>query len=224
MSSPLFGIIGPIMVGPSSSHTAGAVRLAHLARLIAGQSIRSVAFILYNSFAKTYRGHGTDKGLLAGMLGYAVDDDRIRDVFDLARNTELTWTFTPCFDNNHYSPNTVVFKMVLVDGKELTVTGHSTGGGSVYVSKINRYHVNLKGEQPTLIMFYKDQPGMIWRVTKVIAEFDINIATLQCSRDHKAGRAFMSICLDTPLPEDAVQQIDVLADTEYVRYIEPIPT
>jgi L-serine dehydratase len=222
MSGSLFDIVGPIMVGPSSSHTAGAVRLANLARLIAGKEIVEVEFVLYNSFAKTYQGHGTDRGLIAGILGYAVDDPIIRDAFELAKTKNLKYQITPFTGGNNYSPNTVLFRMTLEDGEKLTVIGHSIGGGRVYVSKINDYNVALKGELPTLIMYYKDQPGMIWQVTKTIAESHINIASLNCSRRQRGAEAFMEICLDTLLPPEAVAAIRQIPEVYIVRSIDKL--
>lgn len=222
MTSSLFDIVGPVMVGPSSSHTAGAVRLANLARLIAAQPIEEVEFVLYNSFAKTFQGHGTDRGLVAGILGYLVDDTRIRDAFALADAAKLKYKITPYLAANHYSPNTVQFKMTLADGEKMSIVGHSIGGGKVYVSKIDEYNVSLKGVFPTLLMFYKDQPGMIWQVTKVIAERGINIASLHCSRKERGVHAFMEICLDSLLSEDAVAQIKAIPDVYIVRNIDKL--
>lgn len=232
MNHSLFDIVGPIMVGPSSSHTAGAVRLAILARLIAGigqngRSLQHVEFVLYNSFAKTYQGHGTDRGLLAGMMGLAVNDTLIKDAFDLAKTNNLSYKITPFDGANNYSPNTVKFILSLKDHQEktetLTIVGHSIGGGKVYVSKINDYNVSLKGALPTLIMFYKDKPGMIWQVTKVIAERNINIASLQCSRNQRGQQAFMEICLDTLLPEEAMNEIETITDIDLIRNIDRLP-
>jgi L-serine dehydratase len=218
----LFDIVGPVMVGPSSSHTAGAVRLANLARMLAGQPVQEVEFILYNSFAQTYQGHGTDRGLVAGILGCAVDDDRIRDAFSLAGQKGLRYKITPYLGANNYSPNTVVFRMKLQDGQPLSIVGHSVGGGKVYVSKIDDQNVSLRGDTPTLILFYKDQPGMIWQVTKVLAERRINIATLTCNRNHRGEQAFMIITLDS-MPEPAdVEEIRQIADIDTVRCIDKI--
>ncbi len=224
MSHSLFDIVGPVMVGPSSSHTAGAVRLAQLAQRIAGQKINRVEFILYNSFAHTYKGHGTDRGLIAGILGYSVDDDRIRDAFTWAKKEGLVFKITPDFKPNNYSPNTVKFLLTLADGEELEIIGHSTGGGKVYVSKLNHYNVSLKGEMPTLIMFYKDQPGMIWRVTKIIAENSVNIASLTCSRGKRGVEAFMSICLDSPLNAKQVAEIKEITNVYIVRNVDKLPS
>ncbi|MBY0451264.1 MAG: L-serine ammonia-lyase, iron-sulfur-dependent subunit beta [Cyanobacteria bacterium] len=225
--SGLFDIVGPVMVGPSSSHTAGAVRLAILARNIAQKPIQSVRFDLYNSFAKTYKGHGTDRGLLAGMMGFSVQDDRIRDAYSWAEKLHLEYEMLPIESSNHFSPNTVVFKMILEDGENLTVVGHSIGGGKVYVSKINDYNVSLKGEFPTLLLFYKDQPGMIWQASKVIAEKSINIASLTCTRRKRGIEAFMSIALDAPLPsgflESFREAFRQIPDVYSVRAIDQLP-
>jgi L-serine dehydratase len=219
----LFDIVGPIMVGPSSSHTAGAVRLANLARLVADQPIQDVEFLLYNSFAQTYQGHGTDRGLIAGILGYGVNDERIRDAFALAKAEGLHYTITPFLGANNYSPNTVVFNMRLQNGQKLTVVGHSIGGGKVYVSKIDGHNVNIRGEMPTLILFYKDQPGMIWQVTKILAEQQINIATLTCNRNQRGVEAFMIITLDSMPPAEAVAAIQAIPDIYTARCIDKLP-
>jgi len=219
----LFDIVGPVMVGPSSSHTAGAVRLANLARLIADQPIAEVEFVLYNSFAQTYQGHGTDRGLIAGILGYGVNDERIRDAFRLAETHGLHYTITPFLGANNYPPNTVVFNMKLADGRACRVVGHSIGGGKVQVSKIDDHNVSLRGEMPTLLLFYKDQPGMIWQVTKILAERRVNIATLTCNRNQRGVDAFMIITLDS-MPEPAdVEGIRHIPDIYTVRCIDKLP-
>ena len=216
----LFDIVGPVMVGPSSSHTAGAVRLANLARMIAEQPITEVEFVLYNSFAQTYQGHGTDRGLIAGILGYSVEDERIRDAFALAEQHRLKYTITPFHGPNNYSPNTVVFHMTLANGEKMTVVGHSIGGGKVYVSKINEHNVSLKGELPTLLLVYKDQPGMIWQVTKILAERHINIATLNCNRKLRGDEAFMTITLDTLPPREDIEKIRTINDIYLMRCLD----
>jgi L-serine dehydratase len=218
----LFDIVGPIMVGPSSSHTAGAVRLANLARLIAAQPIAEVEFVLYNSFAQTYQGHGTDRGLIAGILGYGVNDERIRDAFALAEVHGLHYKMTPFFGANNYSPNTVIFNLTLQNGDKMRVVGHSIGGGKVYVSKIDDRNITLRGEMPTLILFYKDQPGMILEVTKILAERHINIASLTCNRTQRGEQAFMIITLDSLPPADAVEEIRAIHDIYSVRCIDKL--
>ncbi len=218
------------MVGPSSSHTAGAVRLANLARLVASRPICKIEFQLYNSFAKTYRGHGTDRGLLAGILGFGVEDERIRDAFNLAKQAGLNYTLTPIDKPNHYSPNTVVFQITIAPQKpgdppeEMTITGHSIGGGKIYLSKINAFNVSLKGELPTLILHYRDKPGMIWQVTKILAEHEINIASLTCTREQKGGGAFMTIILDSLPTESDILAITQIPEVYFARCIDRLPS
>jgi L-serine dehydratase len=223
-SDSLFDIMGPVMIGPSSSHTAGAVRLGLLARCIAGQTILKADFHLYNSFAKTYQGHGTDRGLIAGLLGHSVDSDAIRDAFTLAKDAKLDVQFIPHPDTPSLPPNTVHFVLTLGNSERLSIMGHSVGGGKVYVSKVNDYHLVLKGDYPTLVMFYKDKPGMIWQVTKHIAEADINIASLVCSRQDKGQEAFMAICLDSLLPQERVDAIQAIPEVYYVRNVDKLPS
>lgn len=219
----LFDVMGPVMIGPSSSHTAGAVRLGLLARNIAGQPIRRATCHLYNSFAKTWKGHGTDRGIIAGLLGFSVDDERLVNAYDAASQADLAVEFLEEPENVQILPNTVRFELLLESAETLVITGHSLGAGKVLVSQINDYAVNLRGDYPTLVMFYKDQPGMIWQVTKIIAEANINIASLLCSRQEKGEQAFMAIALDTLLPEQCVQQINKIADIDYVRNVDSLP-
>jgi L-serine dehydratase len=223
MGSSLFDIIGPIMVGPSSSHTAGAVRLGLLAKGIAQVPICVAQCALYNSFAQTYRGHGTDKGLMAGLLGFNVDDSRIKNAQQLMQDSGISVTMVPHHEANHYPPNTVVFYLTLADSTVLTIVGHSVGGGKVYVSKINDANVILKGDAPTLLLFYKDQPGMIWKVTKVIAEEGINIANLSCTRKVRDVEAHMTITLDSPLSDTGMMALSAITHIYTLRRIQALP-
>lgn len=216
--------MGPIMIGPSSSHTAGAVRIGLLARNVGGRPVKKVEFHLYNSFAKTYQGHGTDRGLVAGILGLSVDDDQIPQAFEIAAKQGLQYKFVPHMEANTYPPNTVLFDMTLDNDENLKVLGHSLGGGKVLITKINDYTVSLRGEYPTLVMFYKDQPGMIWQVTKIIGINQINIASLICSRMDRGAEAFMAICLDTLLHEPAVAAIREIPNVYTVRNVDKIPS
>ena len=222
-NASLFDILGPVMIGPSSSHTAGAVRLGLLARCVAGRPIQKAVLQLFNSFSKTYQGHGSDRGLLSGLLGFSVDDERLRDALELAKQAGLSYEFIPKGDDLQLPPNTVIFELTLQNNEKVTLTGHSIGGGKVYVSKINGYQVTLKGDYPTLVMFYHDKPGMIWRVTKEIAEQNINIASLLCSRKDKGQEAFMAICLDSLLPQESVDRIQEIDGVHYVRHVDKLP-
>ena len=161
--STLIDIISPIMAGPSSSHTAGAVRLGLMAKNIYKELPKKVTFRLYNSFAQTGKGHGTDKGLLAGLLGLPVDDSRIKNIFDLDISKQFEYNYEYLEDFNRH-PNAVDF---VIDGNngEMTISGESVGAGEIVIRKINDFSVKLTGKYNTLLLIYKDIPNMISRVT-----------------------------------------------------------
>ena len=185
-----FEVLGPVMVGPSSSHTAGALRLARVAREIAPGRVSSVEFTLYNSFAKTYLGHGTDKALVAGMLGLDTDDGRIRDSFSLAAEQGLAFSFRTSDEGTGLHPNTVDIAMGLADGGSLTVRGESVGGGRVRLSAVGGVAVDVAGEYPTLFVHHGDRPGVLARLTGALSAASINIATIRTFRDARGGDAY----------------------------------
>ncbi len=213
----IFDIITPIMVGPSSSHTAGAVRIGLLAGKIYGSNRpKKVHFKLYNSFAKTGKGHGTDKGLLSGVLGYGVDDTRIKSAPETAKKMGVEYTFEYAEDFNRH-PNSVD---IIFKDPDITVSGDSLGGAEVVITNINGYQVNLKGDYHTLLLIYKDKPGMIYRVTTLIQDFDINIASMTCDREAKGHNASMSICLDSPLTSEIIASLERISEIYIIRNIE----
>ena len=215
--SSLFDAIAPIMIGPSSSHTAGAVRLGLLAKNIYDNPIKKVTFTLYNSYAKTGFGHGTDKGLLAGVLGFRVDDVRIKNVFDLPEAKEIEYEFEYREDFNRH-PNSVDFWFE--DTKQdMHISGDSVGAGNVRITKINDFSVNLAGDYNSLILSYKDMAGMISKVTGIIQTHQINIATLICERSAKGEDASMCICLDGELDYSVIEKIKHIPDIYFVRRI-----
>jgi len=154
----IFDIIGPVMIGPSSSHTAGAARIGRIARLIAGSEIVKADFILHGSFSKTYRGHGTDRALVAGILGMLPDDDRLRDSIDRAREAGISISFREG-NLGDVHPNTVRIDMTLADGEIVSVTGSSIGGGAVLITRIGDEDVQFTGNYPTLLITHTDSPG-----------------------------------------------------------------
>ena len=215
--SSIIDIISPIMAGPSSSHTAGAVRLGLLAKNIYSQNFDRVKFTLYNSYAKTGLGHGTDKGLLAGVLGYRVDDKRIKNVFDLVKNIEYEFIFK---ENLNRHPNAVDFEFF---GKEnLKISGNSVGAGEIEITKIGNYSVNITGKYNTIIITHKDKPGMISEVTEIIQKDRVNIASLHCDRSAKGKEASMYITIDGDMPQKALTNIKNLKDIYIARYVEKI--
>ncbi len=211
----LFDIISPVMIGPSSSHMAGAIRLGLMAGKIYSAPFKKVTFKLYNSFAETGKGHGTDKGLLAGLIGLKADDARVKNVFELdeVKNIEYKYEFLHNLDRH---PNAVDF---ILDDK-VVISGNSTGGGNIEITKINEFETSISGEYPTLIIFYKDKPGMISRVTQLILEKHINVATMNCTRNAKGETASMCICLDSPAEQGVVEKISELDDVYFVRNID----
>ncbi len=217
--SSLIDIISPVMVGPSSSHTAGAVRLGLLARNVYDAKPEKVIFKLYNSYAKTGKGHGTDKGLLAGVLGLPVDDVRIKDIFNSEEAKNIQYEFEYLEDFNRH-PNAVDF--IFEGDFNLFIAGDSIGAGEVVIRKINDFTVKLAGKYDTLILVYKDLPGMISRVTKLIQDENINIASLHCDRTSKGDKASMCICLDGKLDENILKQVEQIPDMYMVRYVKKL--
>src|SRR5574344_1115329 len=210
----LFDVISPIMVGPSSSHTAGAVRLGLMARRIYNAEVKKVHFTLYNSFAQTGKGHGTDKGLLAGILGVAVDDIRTRNIFNLA---DIDYSFDFVEDLSRY-PNSVDIKI----NDDMEISGESVGAGEIKISSINGFSVNLSGQYNTILLMYKDKPGMISKASKLIQDKNINIASLHCDRNEKGGTASMYFALDVEPQDDIVENIKKISDVYFVTKIRKL--
>ena len=212
----IIDIISPVMVGPSSSHTAGAIRLGLLARNIYHEVPNKVTFKLYNSFAKTGKGHGTDKGLLAGVLGLNVDDTRIKDIFNFYIAKSIEYEFQYLEDFNRH-PNAVDF--VFEGIRDMTVSGNSVGAGEIEITKIDEFSVNLTGKYNTLLLVYKDVPHMIARVTNSI---HVNIASFHCDRYAKGQEASMCICLDGEISPKVIDFLYMIEDVYMVRYIEKL--
>lgn len=217
--STLFDIISPVMVGPSSSHTAGAVRLGLLARNIYKNKPEKVIFKLYNSYAHTGKGHGTEKGLLAGVLGLSVDDRRIKDIFNSDIAKEIEYEFEYC-DNFKYHPNAV--DMTFIGKNNMFISGESVGAGEIAVRKINDFTVKLTGKYNTVLIVYKDMPGMISQVSSVLQYHNINIASLFCDRNAKGKEASMVISVDGNISPDIVDIIEEIPEVYFVSYIEKL--
>lgn len=217
--SSFIDIITPVMVGPSSSHTAGAVRLGLLARNVYDAKPKKITFKLYNSYAQTGFGHGTDKGLLAGVLGFSVEDKRIKRIFEQPEAQQLEYEFQYLEDFNRH-PNAVDF--IFEGDLNMFVSGDSVGAGEVVIRKINEFTVKFTGKFNTLLLVYRDVPGMISRVTKIIQEKNINIASLHCDRYAKGEDASMCICLDGELDEDVLRLIEGIENLYLVRYVRKL--
>lgn len=191
----VFDIIGPIMIGPSSSHTAGAVRIGKYARSILGSKPIRAEIRFCGSFAKTYKGHGTDKAIVAGILGMEPDDARIKTSLETAGTEGLSYQFvTADIENVH--PNTAEIVLTGEAGNSVLVRGSSIGGGNIIITKINETAVSINGKSTTLIIPHRDVPGMIAAVAKILAENGVNIHGFSLSRDRKGGTAVMTIEVD----------------------------
>ena len=212
----LFSVISPIMVGPSSSHTAGAVRLGLMVRNIYKEKCKKVKFVLYNSFATTGFGHGTDKGLLAGVLGYFVDDASIRNIFEVVKDVEYSYEYRQDISRH---PNSV--DVIFDDGK-MKISGDSVGAGEIRINKINGFSVNIDGSYDTLLLMYKDKPGMISTVSDIIQKKKVNIASLHCDRSSKGGTASMYVALDIPVGDDVVDKVKQIDDVFFVTNIRKL--
>ncbi len=205
--SSTFDILGPIMVGPSSSHTAGALRIAQLAASLCRTPVRSVTFTLYNSFARTYRGHGTDRALLAGVLGLHTDDPRIRDSFELARRRGIDWEFRCSDEDDGLHPNTADIAMVCEDGTETSVRGESVGGGRIRIARINGVDVDITGRMPTLVVAHRDTPGMLALMTAALGDAGVNIAYMSSYRTEPGQTAYAVFETDTEVDAPVVAAI-----------------
>ncbi len=208
----VFDIIGPRMTGPSSSHTAGAVRMAHIARHIAGMDVASVQFTLYGSFAETGRGHGTDKALIAGILGMQTDDTRIKNAYLIAKEMGVDVAFLYSDEPVEY-PNTAKMQIVGQNGNTTEVVGVSIGGGNILITEINGMAVELSGDYPTLIVQHKDEPGVIAEVSHVLAQLNINIAYMSVFRHGKGEDAYMTIEADQKITNEIAELIKKLCPT-----------
>jgi L-serine dehydratase len=211
MDYSVFDIIGPRMIGPSSSHTAGAARLGKVARRISGNDVAKVTFMLYGSFAKTYKGHGTDRALLAGIMGMEPDDPNLSKSLDYANTSGLDYEFV-INDADPPHPNTVKMMITGSGGKRTEVMGSSIGGGNIRVIQINGLNVEFTGEYPTLIIRHIDQTGVIAQVTSLMGQFNINIAFMRVFRQSRGQDAFMIIETDNIIPNIVIAQVRALGD------------
>jgi L-serine dehydratase len=214
----IFDIIGPVMIGPSSSHTAGAARIGRIARLIAGSEVVKADFVLHGSFSKTYRGHGTDRALVAGLLGMLPDDDRLRDSMELAQEAGISISF--CEGSlGDVHPNTVRVDMTLADGEVISVTGSSIGGGAVLITRIGDEDVQFTGNYPTLIITHTDAPGVVAHVTRLLYEAGINIAFMSVFRSQRGKDATMIFETDENIPEETLEKLKEVSGVGGIRFL-----
>ena len=217
----IFDISGPNRIGPSSSHTAGALRIAYLAgRLIPGGA-KKVEFTLYGSFAHTYRGHGTDRALLAGIMGFGPEDLRIRDSFRIAQERGLEYRFHVDTVTTGLHPNTVGIALTGADGHTIHVTGVSVGGGSVRLRELDGVEIDLSGEYDTVVVKQYDKPGVVAYITKTLSDCGVNIAFMRLYRENRGKLAYTIVEADQPIERETVHRIREHPDIIAARRITP---
>ena len=217
----VFDIIGPVMIGPSSSHTAGAVRLGRVAWKILGEKAVRAEIQLSGSFAQTYQGHGTDKALVAGIMGMHSDDERIRNSLQLAQDSGLAVTFQEIQIPGAH-PNTARIALTGQNGGQAVVQGASVGGGTILVTEINGLSVSLTGQYNTILVLHQDKPGAIAAVTQFMAESGVNIGNFRLSRPQKGGEALMTIEVDGDVADTLMANLQALDPVKQVVLIRAI--
>lgn len=217
----IFDVIGPNMIGPSSSHTAGAVAIALMVKKMMNGPIKKVEFVLYGSFAKTYKGHGTDRALLGGILGFETDDLRIKNSFQLAEECGLEYSFRTDEKEKEVHPNTVeILAFGEEEGKNMLVRGVSLGGGKVKIVKINGIDVDIAGEYFTLITRHIDYPGVVAYIATCLSERNVNIAFMRLFRERKGETAYSVVESDEEIPKELLDKLQEHPKVDDVMLIQ----
>lgn len=213
----IFDIIGPVMVGPSSSHTAGAVRIGLISRKLMNEDIIKADILFHGSFFYTGKGHGTDLAIIAGLLGMQADDERIPHSFQLADELEMEYSFSGIQLQNAH-PNSALLKLTGISGKYLEIVGSSLGGGRIKVNQIDGIDVNFSGDYPTLIVHNIDEPGHIADVTSMLRHKSVNVAQMQLYRQNRGGYAVMVLECDQEIPPEAINWLERVEGVMKVSY------
>ncbi len=216
----IFDILGPVMIGPSSSHTAGAAKLGYIARQLLGAEPKRAEITLYNSFARTYKGHGTDKAIIGGILGMKPDDEMLRNSFEVAKERGLKYEFRLIMKAPKLHPNSARIKLFDSNENKIEMVGSSLGGGRIEVVEIEGFKVNFSVSMHTIVIIADDIPGSIAHISGAIAERRINIANMFVSREEKLAN--MIIEVDQDVPQEVIEKIKSFSWVHYVRLVEPI--
>ena len=214
----LFDLIGPVMIGPSSSHTAGAARIGLTARMLLGEDLTRAEIGLHGSFAKTYRGHGTDRALVGGLMGMSVDDERLRDSLSIARDAGISVHFQHVMIRGAH-PNTVRLTVTGVSGRMLVIEAASVGGGNIEVHRIDGLGVNFPGKENTMIIRHPDITGALASITGTLAKKNVNIANMQGYRRQQGGDAMIVMELDGVPDQEAIDIIRALPGVQAVTFL-----
>lgn len=214
----VFDIMGPVMVGPSSSHTAGAARIGYTARQLLREEVAFADLFLHGSFLATGKGHGTDKAIIAGLLGMQPDDERIPESFSFAELRGLSYRFSGIELRNAH-PNSVLMKLRGIQGAELEIVASSIGGGQIMINKIDGIEADICACYPTLIVHNVDEPGHVSMVASILGQKTVNIATMRINRDKRGGHAVMIIECDQEVPVDALDMLQRAGGVTKVTYL-----
>ena len=215
----LFDVIGPVMIGPSSSHTAGAARIGRVVRKLLGAQPVTADIGFHGSFAKTYEGHGTDRAVAGGLMDFDVDDPRLRDSLALAREAGLVLRFSSVNLRNVH-PNTIVIDARAADGHSISIQAASVGGGSIRIQSMNGLEVGFSGTENTIVIQHRDAPGVIARVSSLIAEDGLNIATMRVFRKKAGAEAVMVLEVDSRPDEDMLAKLRGLPGIDTIAFLE----
>ena len=215
----LFDVIGPVMIGPSSSHTAGAARIGRVVRRLLDAQPVTADISFHGSFAKTYEGHGTDRAVAGGLMDFDVDDPRLRDSLALAREAGLVLRFSSVNIRNAH-PNTIIIDARAADGRSISVQAASIGGGSIRIQSMNGLEVGFSGTENTIVIQHHDAPGVIARVSGLIAEKGMNIATMRVFRKKAGAEAVMVLEVDSRPEEDLVKRLRALPGIDSIAFLE----
>lgn len=214
----LFDIVGPVMVGPSSSHTAGAVKIGRISRKLIAEDVIHAEIFFHGSFQATGKGHGTDKALIAGLLGFDTDDERIPRSFQIAGERGLDFTIEG-LDLGEVHPNTVKLIIVGVSGRKMEILASSIGGGQIRICEINGLAVNFSGDSPTLIVHSQDQQGLLQKVVTELSNHSVNIAGMQVYRAKRGGHVVTVIECDEEVSEEVIEKLENFAGVVKGSYL-----
>ncbi len=219
MNLSVFEVLGPVMIGPSSSHTAGAARLGRVARMVAGRPFTKVWFGLHGSFAKTGRGHGTHEALLAGALGLREDDERLRNAYELAADQGVDYEFAE-LELPDAHENTARIRFYHTDGSQSEIEGSSIGGGRILITRIDGMPAGFSAEAPTLLITQQDVKGVISEISRTLAMENINIGVMRVSREARGSLATTVIETDSPIPRRVADRLRLMPDILSVRIVD----
>jgi L-serine dehydratase len=220
--SSVFDMIGPVMIGPSSSHTAGVVRIGRVAYKIIGAMPQKAVITFYNSFARTYEGHGSNRAIIGGLMDFKTDDNRIKNALDIAKEKGLEFSFKGVGNASTYHPNTVKVECWLNEIK-YTIIGESRGGGVIRIKEVNGFDSNFTASSHTLIVEAEDMPGSIAFISSVISRDNCNIATMTVSRKGRNDIACQVIEMDSgikPITLEYLKQLDWVKNAKYIPDID----